>query len=132
MYNDEIYKKAKKKVKKKKGFFYHLIAYVGVLALITAIMYLDNEGDFIPAIIVGLSWGIGLASHYFGVFGTEHLGVFGINTNWEEEELEKEIDRLSYKRELKEQLAEEEMLLEEMERLELKEIRKRPLGRELD
>ena len=52
------------------------------------------------------------------------MGGFGINPNWEEEELEKEIDRLTYQRELKEQLAKEQSLLEDLERLELKELKK--------
>lgn len=124
MDNTEIYNKAKKKVKKKKQFFYDLIAYLGIMTLLYIIMRFKNGGQYLPVYIVGLCWGIGLLSHYFHVFGTEHLGGFGINPNWEEEELEKEIDRLTYQRELKEQLAKEQSLLEDLERLELKELKK--------
>ena len=127
MNNDDIYKKAKKRVKAKKGFFYHFFAYALVLAMLSTIMYFENNQEFLPVIIVGLSWGIGLASHYFGVFGTEHLGFLGVNSNWEEEELEKEVERLTRKKELKERIKSEEDYMEDPDFLELKEVERKPL-----
>ena len=132
MKNDDIYNKAIKRIRAKKGFFYHLIAYIGVLVLLYAIMYLVNNGQILPVIIVALSWGIGLATHYFNAFGTEQLGFLGFNSNWEEEELEKELEKLTRKRELKEQILEETTLLEDLDRLELKEIEKKTLYRDFD
>lgn len=126
----DIYKEASKRVKAKKGFFYHLIAYAGILGMLYAIINAEGNGEILPVIIVGLSWGIGLATHYFRVFGTQHLDFLGFNPNWEEDELEDEIERLTYKRELKERLRNEKKLLEEEERLELKQIEKRPLDRD--
>lgn len=125
MENKKLYKKAAKRVKAKKGFFYHFIAYVFTLGMLSFIMKFENGGNFIPVIIVGLSWGIGLASHYFGTFGTEHLGFLGFNTNWEEDELAKELDKLSRMRELKERINDERLLLKDMDTLELKEMEKR-------
>jgi|GEM_PF-1714548 len=127
-----IYEKASQRVKAKKGFFYHLIAYTGVLGLLYTVMLFENQGNMLPVIIVALSWGIALASHYFKTFGTEHLEFLGFSSDWEEEALEKEIDRLSRNRELKEQLLKERMLLEDYDRLELKEIRKETLNRDFD
>jgi len=127
MKDEDIYNKAAEKVKAKKGFFHHFIAYACVIGMLYAIMYFENNGEILPVIIVALSWGIGLASHYFKAFGTEHLEVLGINSNWEEEELEKELKKLERKRELKERIRNERILLDDAESLELKEIEKRPL-----
>lgn len=127
MENDDIYENARKKVKAKKGFFYHLLAYVLVIGMLYVIITSENNGEILPVIIVALSWGIGLSGHYFKAFGTEHLGILGIDPDWEEEELEKEVERMTRKRELKEKLKKEKSLLDEAERLELKEIVKRPL-----
>jgi len=129
MKDEDIYYKAKQKVKAKKGFFYHFLSYAFVVAMLYAIMYFDNDGEILPVIIVGLSRGIAIAIHYFKVFGTENLSILGINPNWEEEELEQEIKKLRRKRELKQSLRNEQMRLEEIEDFELKDIeeQKRPL-----
>jgi len=124
MNDQDIYKKAAKRVKAKKSFFYHLISYVFILTMLYAILYFENETK-LPVIIVGLAWGIGVASHYFGVFGTEHLDFLGVDSNWEEEELQREYEKLERKKMLQERS--EEGLLNEAERLELRQIEKRPL-----
>lgn len=128
MKNEDIYEEASKKVKAKKSFFYHLLAYVFIIGMLYAIMYFENNGELLPVIIVGLSWGIGLVAHYLATFGTENLEVLGISSDWEEDELEKELEKLKRKRELKEEIRKEKELLDEAEGLELKEIVKRPLG----
>lgn len=138
MKDEDIYKKANKKVKAKKGFMYHLIAYVLVLTMLYAIIRSENNGDILPVIIVGCAWGIGLATHYFSTFGTENLDWLGVNENWEEDELANEVAKLKRKRELRESLAKEKKLLAESEKidfddldpLELKEIEKRYLDRD--
>ena len=98
--------------------------------MLYAILYFENNGEILPVIIVGLSWGIGLVAHYLSAFGTENLEILGINSNWEEDELEKELEKLTRKRELKEQIRNEKNLLDESERLELKEVEKRHLDEE--
>ncbi|GJM35892.1 MAG: hypothetical protein DHS20C18_48930 [Saprospiraceae bacterium] len=132
MKNEDIYKKAKKRVQAKKGFFYHLLAYAFTVGMLYAIMHFEKNGEILPVIIVALSWGIGLATHYFKTFGTEHLDFLGINSNWEEEELEKEIKRLERKRELQERISKEKSLLDDSEDLRLKEIEKKPLQGDFD
>ena len=127
MKDDNLYELAQKKVKAKKAFFYHLLAYVLVLGMLYAIMYFENDGELLPVIIVGLSWGIGLSAHYFSVFGTEHLEVLGVDPDWEEDELEKELQRLQRKRKLREGIDAERAKAAADERLELKEIVKKPL-----
>lgn len=105
---------------------HHLMAYVLTLALLYAIMYFENNGEFLPVLIVGLSWGIGLSAHYHHTFGTENLDLSGIHSDWEEE-LEKELDRLVRRPELREQIDREYRLLEELDRLQLRETVRRPL-----
>ncbi|MEM6723202.1 MAG: 2TM domain-containing protein [Bacteroidota bacterium] len=123
MEDQDMYQEARRKVKAKKGFFYHFLAYTFVIAMLYAIMYFENRGEILPVVIVGLSWGIAIAIHYFKVFGTENLSILGINPNWEEEELENEIKKLQRKRELKESLRKEQMMLEDIEDFELKELK---------
>ena len=132
MENEDIYYEAKKRVNAKKGFFQHAIAYAGVLGLLYAIMYFENNGQMLPVIIVALSWGIGLAAHYLKAFGTQHLGILGFNPDWEEEELEMEVEKLRRNRELKEEILHEKTLLEDFDRLELKEVERKLVHRDLD
>lgn len=127
MKNEDIYEVANRKVKAKKGFFYHFIAYVFIIGMLYAIMHFENNGEVLPVIIVGLSWGIGLVAHYLTAFGTENLEILGISSDWEEEELEKELEKLIRKRELKDQIRKEKGMLDESESLELKEVIKMPL-----
>ena len=130
MKDEDIYNAANKRVKAKKGFFYHFIAYAFVIGMFYALMHFENNGEILPVIFAALSWGIGLVSHYFKTFGTEHLAVLGIDPNWEEEELEKEIEKLERKRERK--IRKEKDLLNDAEGLALKEIEKRPLEDDFD
>jgi hypothetical protein len=117
MTEEDIIKKAEKRVKAKKGFYAHLSSYVISIGFFFFVNLLSSPGDwwfFWPA----LGWGIGLASHYIAVFG-----FFGSkDDDWEERELEKEIERLKRKRNY---LPEPEKDLLESERgLELKELKK--------
>jgi hypothetical protein len=127
MKKEDFYKEAAKKVKAKKGFLYHFIAYAFTIGLLYIIINSKNNGDILPVIIVGLSWGIGLAAHYLSTFGTEHLDFLGLNPDWEEEELEKELERLKRKNELQKRINQEQITLDDSEILELKEVEKRRL-----
>lgn len=128
MTDEDIYEKANKKVKAKKGFLYHFVAYAFTLGILYAIMYFNNSENLLPIVLTALSWGIGLAIHYLKTFGTEHLEAIGLSPDWEEDELEYEIEKLKRKRELKEQLQQEKNLLDEVEEgLALKQIEKRLL-----
>lgn len=129
MENEEIYQEARKKVRAKKGFFYHFAAYVGVLAMLYAIMYFEDEGNLLPVIIVGLSWGIGVAAHYLKAFGTQHLDFLGISPNWEEESLQEEIEKIKKRKALAERMSQENSREDELDSLELKEIEKELIDR---
>jgi len=133
MKNEDFYKVAAKKVAAKKRFFYHLLTYAAIVGMLYTIMQFENNGEILPVIIVGLTWGIGLGIHYLKTFGTEHLDFLGFESNWEEEELKKEVEKLERSRDLRERLSREQQLLADAEKktdaepLILKEIVKRPL-----
>jgi hypothetical protein len=86
---EKLYKLAQKKVKKKKGFYRHLQAFVmvNIALLFIGIM----EGEPLGPFPVAVFWGIGLGFHYANVFG---LPGGKLTDEWEERELEKEYDKL--------------------------------------
>lgn len=89
---DEIYHKARKRMKAKKGFFKHLAAYisVGMFFFMMNMLTLGNDPElwfFFPM----LPWGIGLLIHYFTTFGLPFSGA--LSEEWEKKEFEKEMDR---------------------------------------
>ena len=131
MDNEDIYRKARKRVKAKKGFFYHFVAYAGVLAMLYMILKSENE-TMLPVMIVALSWGIGLATHYLKTFGVEHLEFLGFSPDWEREELEKELENLTRQRELKERIMNEKLILDDLDEMEYREFEKRKLNRDFE
>ncbi len=136
MENEHLYKKAQQKVAAKKGFFYHFLAYALIIGMLYFIICYTAQGPLLPVVVVGLSWGIGLGIHYLKTFGTEQLDFLGFDSDWEEQELQKEVEKLERIRHLKERLGNEKRLLEEMdsesntESLELKKIVKKPLDKD--
>ena len=62
---DRSYLRARSRVRRRIGFLYHLIPY-----LFTYLFLLSVAG-FKVAIIVGLLWGIGLASHWLWVLAPD-------------------------------------------------------------
>ena len=108
MNNQEILEAAQKKVKKKKGFYWHLAVYIAMgifFAIITAASA-SHPGE--TPLVALIPWGVGLFIHYVAVFGIPFLNVLG--DDWERRELEKEIDALKWKKH-----EEENMLLPEPE-----------------
>lgn len=91
MYQDTVYRKARKRVAKKKGFYKHLSSYLIMGIFFFVLNLLSDPGDwwfYWPM----LGWGIGLAFHYVGVFGFP--GLNNMEESWEEEEIQKEMRRL--------------------------------------
>jgi 2TM domain-containing protein len=90
---EEAYLRAKKKLDKLKGFYWHLASYivVNVFLIIMIAINLDYDesiwqfGTFATAIF----WGIGLAFHAMGVFGPDLL--FG--KGWEERKINEYMDK---------------------------------------
>lgn len=87
-----LYRKARKRVKKKKGFYAHLSVYISVGVFFLTMNLVTDPWDlwfFYPM----MPWGIGLLIHYFGVFGLP--GKERVMTEkWEAREMEREVRRL--------------------------------------
>jgi 2TM domain len=86
---EDIYYKAKKRIKAKKGFYTHLGVYLACGVFFFLMNMLTWEGElWFPFPL--LPWGIGLAIHGFSIFG---LPGGKMSERWEEEELRKEVER---------------------------------------
>lgn len=89
------YNEARKKVKEKKGFYKHLSTYMTMGLFFFALNMVTNPWNwwfYWPM----MGWGIGLASHYFKVFGFP--GTEGYSASWEEKEIEREMRRMETER----------------------------------
>jgi hypothetical protein len=88
------YLEARKKVKKKKGFYWHLGSFmiVGIFFFLINIFTDPSEVWFhLPMI----SWSIGLGFHYIGVFGIPFIGT--LDKDWEAQEIKREMARMNAK-----------------------------------
>ena len=86
MYSQEEIRKAKKKVKAKKEFYQHLMAFVIVNFFLLALNLVTSPFNWwfhFPL----LGWGIGLAFHYVDVFGIPGFDI--LSREWEDRELDK-------------------------------------------
>ena len=97
MDEQHIYKQAKVRVEKKKGFYKHLSAFIAVgffFLAMNLITFFNGDADapglwfFYPM----LPWGIGLLIHYLSIFRL--AGPNALSEKWEEEELAEEMARL--------------------------------------
>jgi hypothetical protein len=88
---EEAYLRAKKKLDKLVGFYWHLAVYIIVnLFLIILIGTKSNNGFWqFGTFATPLFWGIGLLFHFLAVFGSDFL--FG--KNWEKKKIKEYMDR---------------------------------------
>ena len=102
------YQEARRRAKKKIGFYKHLKVYVVVNVFMAAMTLISGDiTDWFPT---PFFWGIGLLFHYIKVFGLPGTG--GLYTeDWEKRIFDEEFD----------QIKREE---EEMEELELRQMKK--------
>lgn len=87
-YSDIEYRKAKKRVQAKKGFYSHFGIYAIMGIFFFTLNMLTSPATYWwywPM----LGWGIGIASHYIAVFGIPGLPF--TSKEWEEKEIEKEL-----------------------------------------
>ncbi len=110
------YERAKRKVKKLKGFYKHGVSYIFMMLMFT-VLSISTGMPFFVVMIIALSWGIGLASHAIDVFG-----IPGKTMQWEEDFIENEMRR--YNHLLGEKVKELPEALEEDDFLDLSEMRK--------
>jgi hypothetical protein len=97
-FNEERYKRAKKRVKEIKGFYWHLFWYLAVNIFITfgsSIREVFN-GESVDLIHFNFGifslwffWGIGLVAHWIRVFGKNII----FSKDWEERKVKEYMDR---------------------------------------
>lgn len=87
---EQFYQQARSKVQKKKRFFNHLKTFIIVNVVMSLVVAMDGDMfGFLPAT---LFWGMGLAFHYVKVFGIPGTNI--LTPEWEDEEIEKEMERM--------------------------------------
>ena len=96
--NEERYRRAEKRLKEIKGFYWHLFWYLAVNIFLTfggTIVSFFSDGSFevrhfnFGSFSVWFFWGIGLAAHWLNVFGKN---VF-FSRNWEERKIKEFMDK---------------------------------------
>ena len=84
---EDSYIRAKKKLDKLKGFYWHLAAYIIVniflISMASSNLHEDESFWQFKTFATAIFWGIGLAFHAMGTFGPDLL--FG--KNWEEKKM---------------------------------------------
>lgn len=90
---EEAYLRAKKRLEKIVGFYWHLAAYIVVnlfLIILIGTQRDDGEGFWsFGTFATAFFWGIGLAFHFLGVFGPNF--IFG--KNWEEKKIKEFMEK---------------------------------------
>ncbi len=125
MDDQRLYKEARKRVKQKKEFYQNLTSYVCVMPFLIALnLYTSPQHWWF--IYPMLGWGMGLAMHYFKVFGWP--GAPYQSPEWEEREIERELRRMSGRRRRSlPPASEKEDLLSELDRrLEAEKVKQKP------
>ena len=123
MSNEEEYLKIQKKIKLKKGFYFHLGLYVIIIFFLFVINALTNDPG--PSdwwyLFPAASWGTVVAIHALTVFVFSSAGFFG--EDWEAKKLEEELAKKGISLDKKQQNPENELNIDE--HLDLKEMEKK-------
>jgi len=90
---EDSYLRAKKKLEKIVGFYWHLAAYIIVNTFLIIMIAANNDADEsmwnFRSFTTAFFWGIGLCFHFFGVFGKNIL--FG--KQWQEKKIKEFMDK---------------------------------------
>ena len=86
----KIYQEARRKVRERKRFYSHLMSWF-ICSVFFILLNLFTS-DYFWAVFPILGWGIGVAFHGLRVFGIDY------GEEWEERQIEKEMDRLKKKK----------------------------------
>jgi hypothetical protein len=90
---EDAYIRAKKRLEKLKGFYWHLAAYLGVNIFIVSMVWSNlEEGESLwrfEAFATPIFWGIGLFFHFLGVFARNLI----FSKDWEDRKIKNYMDR---------------------------------------
>jgi len=92
--NEAAYRRAKKRVKELKGFYWHAFFYLVVNIFIVS-MISSNTNDFwsFATFSTPIFWGLGLMFHALAVFGKNLL----FSKNWEDRKIKEYMDKDKHK-----------------------------------
>lgn len=119
MSDSKRYAKVQKKVKLKKGFYFHLGIYIIVIAFLAIINILTDSRNWwflFPA----ASWGVAVAIHALTIFIFSDEGFFG--EDWEQKQIEAELAKKGYYLDNKQLPTSSDLDIDQQ--LELKEMKK--------
>lgn len=87
----DAYLRAQKRVNKILGFYRHLIIYLIINTFLIILVTYNSDGPFwrFETFSTAIFWGIGLAFHAMGAFGSDWL--FG--KNWENRKIKEYMDK---------------------------------------
>ena len=87
----EAYRRAKKKLDKLKGFYWHLASYIAVNIFLITVIAINSNGNIwnFGTFTTAFFWGIGLGFHALGIFGKDFL--FG--KRWEERKIKEYMEK---------------------------------------
>jgi hypothetical protein len=90
-YKEDAYLRAKKKLDKLKGFYWHLVSYIIINLMIIIMIGIGTNGNIwnFGTFATAFFWGIGLLFHFLAVFGPD---VF-FGKNWEERKIQEYMDK---------------------------------------
>ena len=102
-------KEAKKRVKRKRKFYHHVMMFgvIGMLIILLNVLFAFRLRFLLIPLII---WGFIVLAHYLRVFGLGEKGMF--SDNWEQEETQKEYERI-LREEQKDEQEKEELDLDE-------------------
>lgn len=91
MAEDQKYKEARKRVKRKKDFYEHFTTYLIIGAFLIVLNFITSPGRWWWHWPV-LGWGMAVLFNYLDVFGIPGLGP--MNKEWEEKAIEEELSKM--------------------------------------
>lgn len=86
---ENLYKEARKRVRRLRKFYSHLMSYLAVGTFLTFINWYSNHGHWWVQ-WVWIGWGIGIFFHAVGLYKKNIL--FG--DDWEERKIKEEMERM--------------------------------------
>ncbi|MCX7637107.1 MAG: 2TM domain-containing protein [Cyclobacteriaceae bacterium] len=87
---EQLYREARKRVKRKKEFYQHVLSYFIISSGLTLLNWLQHSRWWVQWVWIG--WGLGILLHALSFFG---ITLF--DDQWETREIQKEIKRLKPK-----------------------------------
>lgn len=120
-----IRRRAQEQVKKKKGFYTHFAVFlsVGIFFFMINLISMGDGDDELWFFFPLIPWSLALFIHYFSVFGLPGTNI--LTKEWEDEELEKEMQKMRQKiRHYSKEEQEEKLDLREFEQEKVKSRQK--------